>query len=133
MIGKIPNCVQYHPNGKHLVFSLGATVVIQNLEAKEQIFLRGHTDKITCFTISRDGKYIASGQSTHMGFIAPVKVWDFERAVANNGKTSEGECIYTLQLHKVKIQGLAFSPSGEFLTTLGGQDDNNVVVWNMKK
>lgn len=123
----------YHPDGENIVYSLGSTVVIRNIKTGKQVFLTGHTDRVSCFDISKDGKYIASGQITHMGFLAIVIVWDFEKAIAS-GNIYEGphERVYTLELHKVKVQAVAFSPSGEFLTTLGGQDDNNVVVWDMK-
>jgi WD40 repeat protein len=68
-----------------------------------------------------DPRIIATGQVTHMGFLAPVLVWDLEaRAI-----------ICSLSLHKVSVQALAFSPSGEFLATLGGEDDNNLVVWHV--
>ena len=36
-----------------------------------------------------------------------------------------------LNLHKVKVQSLAFSPSAKYLVSLGGQDDSSVVVWNV--
>jgi len=33
-----------------------------------------------------------------------------------------------LKLHKGKIQCLDFSPSSKYLATLGGEDDNKVVI-----
>lgn len=68
-----------------------------------------------------DSRILASGQVTHMGFLAPILVWDLEaRAI-----------VCTLQLHKVSVAALAFSPSGEFLASIGGEDDNNLVVWHV--
>jgi len=61
-------------------------------------------------------------QVTHMGFKANIIVWDFE----NRSK------LYELQLHKVKVEALAFSPNELYLASLGGQDDGSVVVWNLK-
>lgn len=57
-----------------------------------------------------------------MGFKADVIVWDYETM-------SE---LYRFVLHKVKIQALSFSPSSKFLATLGGEDDGNVVVWDLE-
>jgi WD40 repeat protein len=37
-----------------------------------------------------------------------------------------------LPLHKVKVQALAFSPTTKFLASLGGQDDNSVIVWDLE-
>jgi WD40 repeat protein len=35
-------------------------------------------------------------------------------------------------LHKGKIQGLAFSPNETYLATLGGRDDNKLVIWDLQ-
>merc|ERR550539_1546059 len=61
-----------------------------------------------------------------MGFKAPVIVWDFDAAV--EGRNSQ---IYSLNLHKDLIQDLSFSHDDQYLATLGGRDDNNLVIWNL--
>ena len=33
----------------------------------------------------------------------------------------------------MKVQALAFSPSGKYLASLGGEDDNSVIVWDLDK
>jgi hypothetical protein len=44
-------------------------VVVKNIqEAKSQVFLNGHSNVITSLALSPSGKYIASGQLTHMGY-----------------------------------------------------------------
>jgi WD40 repeat protein len=53
---------------------------------------------------------------------ADIIIWDFEKRTL----------IKKLSLHKVKVQALAFSPNTKFLVSLGGQDDNSVIVWNIK-
>lgn len=52
---------------------------------------------------------------------ADIIIWDFAKR----------ELIARLSLHKVTVQALAFSPSGKYLASLGGQDDNSVIVWNL--
>ena len=64
---------------------------------------------------------MASGQITYMGFTADIIVWDFH----------ERKMIHRLSLHKVKVQALAFSPDEKYLASLGGQDDNQLVVWEV--
>jgi cilia- and flagella-associated protein 52 len=57
-----------HSDGVHQIYSLGSTVVIHDPRVGSQEFLHGHTDMVTCISLSKCGKYIASGQVTHMGF-----------------------------------------------------------------
>lgn len=56
-----------------------------------------------------------------MGFQADIIIWDFEKR----------SIIRRFTLHKVKVQALAFSPNEKYLASLGGQDDNSVIVWDL--
>ena len=56
-----------------------------------------------------------------MGFSADIIVWDMESRKA----------VHRMSLHKVKVQDLAFSPCGTYLASLGGQDDNSLVIWDV--
>jgi len=56
-----------------------------------------------------------------MGFQARVIVWDLATM----------DIKYELVLHKKKIQSLCFSPGDKYLATLGGEDDNKLVLWDM--
>lgn len=121
--GNVPGGLLVHPDNNHLIYPLGNTIVIKNLDTNSQSFLSGHTDNVSCVTVSKSGKYVASGQSTHMGFKADVIVWDYkERAL-----------YCRLVLHKVKVEALSFSPNERYLVTLGGQDDGSVVVWDISQ
>ena len=57
---------------------LSAAVIKREILPRKQHFLLGHDDNISALAVSRSGKYIASGQSTHMGFPADVIIWDYE-------------------------------------------------------
>jgi WD40 repeat protein len=72
-------------------------------------------------TVSNTGKYIASGQKTHMGFQADIIIWDFDTM----------SMLHRFKLHKVLIQDLHFSTDEQYLTSLGGQDDNQLVIWDV--
>lgn len=119
--GTVPHGLLMHPDGEHLIYPLGCTVVIENLKTHEQRFLSGHTNDVSCLTVSKSGRFVASGQITHMGFKADVIVWDYEAKAP----------YATFTLHKVKVEALAFSPSDKYLVTLGGRDDSSVVVWDL--
>ena len=124
--GSVVGGLQLHPDGEHLIYPLGSTVIIKNksVESEDesaQTFLQGHTDKVSCIALSKSGKYIASGQVTYMGFAADICIWDFEKR----------ELVHRMSLHKVKVQALCFSEDDRFLASLGGQDDNSLVVWDV--
>ena len=121
--GCVPGGLIVHPDQHHLIYSVGNTIIVQNISSNKQRFLVGHTDNVSCIAVSKSGRFIASGQVTHMGFKADIIVWDYE--------TCSKYCLLTL--HKVKVEALAFSPNDKYLVSLGGQDDNSVVIWNLQK
>ena len=122
---------------EHLIYPLGNTIVVEEIKEQRktssnkpskgkttpedprmrQRLLSGHKDRclaVSCLAVSKTAKYLASGETTHMGFKADVIVWDFEK----------GTIKHTLDpLHNVKVEALAFSPNEKYLVSLGGQDD----------
>ncbi|KFQ22946.1 WD repeat-containing protein 16, partial [Mesitornis unicolor] len=121
--GHVPCGLSCHPDKKHILYPLGCTVVIQELDSKKQTFLQGHTDNVSCVVLSRDGVHVASGQVTSMDSMADIILWDFKQK----------ELLARLSMHKGRIEALAFSPSSLYLVSLGGQDDSRVVVWHVGK
>jgi WD40 repeat protein len=119
--GTVSSGLILHPDQQHLIFPLGCTVVLRNVIKKTQAFLQGHDNQVNCITVSRSGELLASGQKTHMGFPADVIIWSFADRVE----------VHRLSLHKVSVQSLCFSPTERYLATLGGQDDNSLVVWDV--
>ena len=57
---------------------------------------------------------------------AEVIVWDLDAH-----EVGKDPIKYRFNAHKVKVQGLSFSPSGTTLATLGGSDDNKLALWRM--
>eukprot|EP00878_Enallax_costatus_P039075 GHUV01044595.1.p1 GENE.GHUV01044595.1~~GHUV01044595.1.p1 ORF type:complete len:343 (+),score=90.63 GHUV01044595.1:1178-2206(+) len=120
--GQTENGLILHPDGRTMIYPLGSTIVLRDKkDAKAQEFLQGHTDRVSCLALSPTGRYLASGQITYMGFTADIIIWDLETRYL----------VYRLQLQKVKIQALAFSPDESMLASLGGQDDNSLVLWDV--
>uniref|UniRef100_A0A8B9J214 Uncharacterized protein n=1 Tax=Amazona collaria TaxID=241587 RepID=A0A8B9J214_9PSIT len=68
LAGHVPFGLICHPNKQHMLYPLGCTVVIQDLDSKKQVFLRGHTNNVSCIAVSRDGVYVASGEVAFMSF-----------------------------------------------------------------
>ncbi|OWZ12377.1 hypothetical protein PHMEG_00014482 [Phytophthora megakarya] len=139
--GTYSDTLIYTTDGKYLIYSLGLAVVVKDIKRNTQCFLRGHTDVITCLAISNDGSKLASGQqSKSRGSKAPILVWDLAEATnklslsANGGDSDRDDnfVTYRLVLHMGKVQALAFSARDSFLFSVGGQDDNALVCWNME-
>jgi WD40 repeat protein len=67
---------------------------------------------------------------------ADVIVWDFAKAkrLLDSGNVMLGDAclLHRLKQHLGKVQDVAFSHRDEFLATIGGQDDNALVVWNVE-
>lgn len=122
--GTVTGGLKVHPDRQHIIYPLGCAVVIEDISGNEKpSLLWGHTDYVTCIAVSNDeGKLLASGQRTYMGFKAAAIVWDYKSQKA----------LYKLELHKVNIQALVFSPNDLYLASLGGCDDGSIVIWNMK-
>ncbi|XP_065179655.1 cilia- and flagella-associated protein 52-like [Sycon ciliatum] len=121
--GDVLRGLYVHPDADHMIYPVGCSLIIEDLETHEQNILAGHTNFITAVTMSKSGELIASGQMTHMGFKADIIVWHYPT------KTRYA----TFTLHRVHIQSLAFSPSDKYLASLGGKDDASVVVWDLEK
>jgi len=120
--GKVDGGLMVHPDREHIVYPLGNNIIIEDItnEAK-QCILSSHTNNVTCIAISNDGRYIVSGQETFMGFKASIILWDY----------ATKSVVTKWDLHKVKVQALAFSVNGKYVISLGGQDDGSVVVWDL--
>ncbi|KNC53275.1 flagellar associated protein [Thecamonas trahens ATCC 50062] len=121
--GAVPAGLVLHPNQEHIVYPLGSSVVVRTMgQASGEQFLAGHTSPITTLVVSPSGRYLASGQERFMGLKADVLVWDFESL----------QLVHRFVLHKAGIKALAFSPNDKYLASLGDEDDNSVVVWDLE-
>eukprot|EP00941_MAST-03F_sp_MAST-3F-sp1_P006102 g6102.t1 len=117
--GNVRRGLIYHPSGRFVLYPLGTTIVIKNILTGKQEFLQGHTDKISCLCLSNNGKLLASGQKTHMGFLADVILWDLEKRALR----------YRMTQHKVCVLDVCFNSDDTLLASIGGRDDGRVFVW----
>ncbi|CDI87262.1 WD domain, G-beta repeat-containing protein, putative [Eimeria praecox] len=121
--GTSKRCVVMHPDNQRLIFALGYSVVVRDLKCSAETFLCGHDNRVTCIAVSRDGKYLASGQMTHPGFVADIIIWSLEELVE----------LGRLSFHKVSVECLDFSCDGKFLASLGGESCNTLVLWSVEE
>ena len=135
LLGKVPGSLQYSPCGHYVVYPLGSFVVVKNIKTEKESFLDGHTNEVSCIKISNDGRTVASGQSNFQGVKADVILWDFREAkkLCIAGKVMIGDVcmIHRLKQHLGKVQDLGFSRDSDYLCTVGGMDDNALVVWRV--
>lgn len=62
-------------------------------------------------------------KKTHPGFKADILIWDFAT------KTQ----LFTLRMHKVMVASLSFSANEDFLASVGGIDDKNMlIIWSLE-
>jgi microtubule-associated protein-like 6 len=108
------NNVRYNNQGD--VVFVSATIGVSMTKSRAQTFFQSHTDAITSFSCSRDGRLVASGQMGHKPFVA---VWD-----SITCKTLKK--ITDPQLNA--ISALAFSKSSKLLAMCSLDKDHSISV-----
>lgn len=74
--GHVFSGLRVHPDREHLIYPLGCTVILKRIKDGKQEFLHGHTNNVSCISVSKSGSYIASGQVNFMGFkVAVVQIY----------------------------------------------------------
>jgi WD40 repeat protein len=111
-----------HPDNETLIFPIGSQIVIRNVLSRQDRFLKGHTNDISTLTVSNSGRYLASGQKTFSGFKADIILWDLTTL----------SIVNRFSIHKVLIQSLSFSYNDKYLVSLGGVEDNFIIVWEIE-
>jgi WD40 repeat protein len=128
--GDVPNGLKYTPCGNYIIYPLGSVIVLKNAATNKQTFLEGHSSDVSCLAVSNDGRSLASGQRNKQVTPAHVLIWDLVAAKKNCDTRGKAKTlVHRLHQHLGAVQDLDFSYDGEFLATLGGQDDNALVVW----
>mmetsp|Transcript_14946 Transcript_14946/g.44290 ORF Transcript_14946/g.44290 Transcript_14946/m.44290 type:complete len:648 (-) Transcript_14946:150-2093(-) len=134
--GNVPNGLNYTPCGNYVLFALGSIVVVKNTQTNDKAFLEGHSSDISTMAVSHDGTRLATGQRNKNVTRADVLVWDLEVAKKNcddhHGTNSGGALVHRLHQHLGAVQDLDFSCDDKYLCTLGGVDDNALVIWEVE-
>ncbi|KAK2147296.1 hypothetical protein LSH36_561g03000 [Paralvinella palmiformis] len=108
------------PNTGQIAYPAGCVVVLYNPRRNKQTHLVNTSKKaITCLAFSKDGRYLATGESGHQ---PSVRLWDLEEMTQ----------IAEFQGHKFGINavvtGIAFSEDSSTFVTVGNR---HVKFWNM--
>jgi len=100
------------------VWPSASVCVVYSKQAHAQKFFTGHASEVCCISVSRDGRYVASGET---GNRPVVRVWDAQTCVA----------LATLgPFHRQAIACVAWSHDGHFVASVGADVDHSVAVWH---
>eukprot|EP01084_Bolivina_argentea_P258167 435131_1 len=135
--GRVLGGLQYTSCGRYTVYPMGSIIVVRCLVGKKIAILEGHTQDVSCLSLSRDGKCLASGQANHMGVKCSTILWDMDEAkrVCEEQEAfpqADKALRYNLVQHFGKVQAVDFSSDGKLLATLGGADDKNLIIWSVE-
>lgn len=118
--GSISNSLHMHKDSSSLIYALGSTLCIREMESQTQNFLKGHEKPITILTLSKSGNLIASADKQKSGFLSTIFLWDW--------KTKKVR--HKLSIHKEGVQALCFSSDDKYLASVGSlEDKSRVIIW----
>jgi microtubule-associated protein-like 6 len=91
----------------------------------EQRFFIGHTEDVTSFAVHPTRSIVATGQRDPKGkFATPYTcVWD----------TATMKQICRVTWHERWVEAVAFSGCGDYLITVGGDDDHTAALWPWRR
>ena len=105
-----------------MIYSVGNNIVIDSLNKKSQISLRGHDNRVTSIAANRSG-LIASGQMSSPGnknYDSPVFLWSF----------TSGKILGVLEGLKEGVKNVVFSDDGHFVGGVSAKEQ--LMIWNTK-
>jgi WD40 repeat protein len=99
------------------VYAAGCIAVHYSPRENSQIAFYPASKPISCLTISKDGRYLATGERGHQPSII---IWNILKH----------EKVVTLTGHKNGVGCLAFSPNGRYLVSVGFKPDKQLILWD---
>lgn len=105
---------------EQIVFVCSTVGVVMDRTSKSQNFFQGHSQAISAFACSRNGKYIATGE---LGHVPKVCVWDSRNC-------STLRILPDSQLKSVLC--LAFSNSSDVLAVVGLDNNHTISLYDWK-
>jgi WD40 repeat protein len=69
----VPHGLLRHPDGQHVIFPLGSSIVVRDEATNETVFLDRHAHPVCALALSPDGTLLVSGEAAPMG--VKVRTW----------------------------------------------------------
>jgi WD40 repeat protein len=107
-----------------VVYAAAGLGVVHNLATNQQLYFDGHTDDVTCITVSQDGQYAATGQ---MGRAPMVHIWPTDIAP---GRSSRPLNTISNNFFARGVNALAFSYDNKYLVAIGCDDNHALGVFD---
>lgn len=115
----VRNNLRYTQTGE-AIYHTAAVGIVLNQSANTQKHFLAHTDDITAFDVSPDGKLAVTGE---VGKSPVMHVWD----------TNTMECVRSFKgIFQRGIPNVAFSPCGNKVVGIGADDDHCIAVYDIK-
>eukprot|EP00794_Sanderia_malayensis_P013288 gene13288-14663_t len=115
------NGLTCNPYSGIIAYPAGCVIVLFNSRTNTQSHIINPEKKtLTAVAFSKDGKYLASGESGHN---PRVRVWEIGDTFTQ---------VAELNGHKFSINCVAFSPNLKYLVSIGDQHDMLVNIWNWR-
>ena len=111
-------------NGNRIAYPAACVVVVYDLSAHSQAFMRAHDDDCICLAVNATREVGASGQVASMrNRDPPIYVWD----------TSSLQVVAKLQgFHKRRVTRVEFSPTAQYIASVGGDDAHSICVYDWR-
>ena len=109
-----------------LIFTSQNDIILEDMHTKVQTVIEdGHETYISALSISPDGRYLASSslQADSQGS-APIIIWDVSQDFAKK---------YELRSHELGIKSILFSQDGQYLVSLGSNEERSLVIWDVEE
>jgi microtubule-associated protein-like 6 len=114
----------YNANDE-LVYFTARVGIVYDSAIHRQHFYTGHSQDITCLALSNDRHFVATGEKQqYADEHAQIHLWD----------ACTGMLICKLpKFHTVGIRHICFSKDGNFIASVGMDEDNSIAVWKRRQ
>jgi len=113
----------WHADSGYFATAIACTIVVEDLETREQTMLSGHDDEISTLALNAEGTLLASvsGFADDTDPAARIFVWD----------TATGTMFRRLDYHHRGVQAMAWSMDSQYLLSIGTCQEGKLVVWDV--
>jgi hypothetical protein len=120
-VSNFTNIFKWSRDSQYIVYGCQAICIAYHVNTNAQYCFVGHSDRVSCLTISPDSSIIASGQA---GPYSLVRLWDFQTR----------KCISIFRNHDHSLYLLEYSFCGNYICGVGKdkQGKTLVILWDVR-